>query len=99
MVKPIVLRVGTKHTSIANIDDVANSCRRSKAMLTEYILLKLGTTIKYSDDVPNGLTFGGRFMPKQIENVLRDFIVECVRCKVCLSYDTDKDGKCKCQNV
>ncbi|CAE6483893.1 hypothetical protein FS749_006847 [Ceratobasidium sp. UAMH 11750] len=52
----------------------------------QFLFAELGTT--GSVDGSQRLVIKGRFQPKQLENVLRRYIVEYVTCKTCKSPDT-----------
>lgn len=55
--------------------------------VTQFLFAELGTS--GSVDGSRRLVIKGRFQQKQIENVLRRYIVEYVSCKTCRSPDSD----------
>ncbi|CAI4212961.1 unnamed protein product [Parascedosporium putredinis] len=66
-----------------------NACRmkRTDEHVTAYLFAELGTS--GSVDGNRRLVIKGRFQQKQIENVLRKYIIEYVTCKTCKSPDTE----------
>jgi len=86
MIPPQVQKEGTKKTVFANFADICKRMRRSQDHVIQYIYSELGTS--GSVDGNQRLIIKGRFMPNQIENVLRRYIVEYVTCKVCKAPDT-----------
>ncbi|KAI5455047.1 translation initiation factor eIF-2 beta subunit [Naganishia albida] len=86
LVPPQVNREGTKKTVFANIADICRRMRRQPKHLIEFIYAELGTS--GSVDGSNRLMIKGRYTQKNIENVLKKYIVEYVMCKTCKSSDT-----------
>jgi translation initiation factor 2 subunit 2 len=86
IVPPAVSREGSKKTAFSNVMDIAKRLRRSSEHLLQYLFAELGTT--GSLDGSQRLIIKGRFQQKQIENVLKKYIVEYVTCKTCKSADT-----------
>ena len=84
---PQCLREGNKKTIFANIADIAKRLKRSDEHITSFLFAELGTT--GSVDGSRRLVIKGKFLQKQIENVLRRYIVEYVTCKTCHSHDTE----------
>ncbi|EJU01477.1 hypothetical protein DACRYDRAFT_22599 [Dacryopinax primogenitus] len=83
---PSVMREGNKKTIFANIVDIAKRIHRSPDHVISFLFAELGTT--GSVDGSSRLVIKGRFQQKQLENVLRRYIVEYVTCKTCKSPDT-----------
>ncbi|KZO99130.1 hypothetical protein CALVIDRAFT_544573 [Calocera viscosa TUFC12733] len=83
---PSVMREGNKRTIFANIVDIAKRIHRSPDHVISFLFAELGTT--GSVDGSSRLVIKGRFQQKQLENVLRRYIVEYVTCKTCKSPDT-----------
>ncbi|KAF2729643.1 eukaryotic translation initiation factor 2 beta subunit [Polyplosphaeria fusca] len=83
---PQCLREGNKKTIFANISEIAKRIKRTDEHLTQFLFAELGTS--GSVDGSRRLVIKGRFQQKQIENVLRRYIVEYVTCKTCRSPDT-----------
>lgn len=83
---PQVLREGSKKTAFANILDISKHMRRQPDHLVQYMFSELGTS--GSIDGAGRLVIKGRFQQKQIENVLKRYIVEYVTCKTCKSAET-----------
>ncbi|KAJ1564057.1 hypothetical protein HK405_015958, partial [Cladochytrium tenue] len=83
---PQVLREGSKKTVFANVVELAKKMRREPDHVIQYLFSELGTT--GSIDGSQRLVIRGRFQQKQIENVLKRYIVEYVTCRTCKSGDT-----------
>ncbi|WWD20045.1 hypothetical protein CI109_104518 [Kwoniella shandongensis] len=86
IVPPQVAREGTKKTMFANISDICRRMHRQPEHVIQFLYSELGTT--GSVDGSQRLVMKGRYTQKQIENVLRKYIVEYVTCKICKSSDT-----------
>ncbi|KAI8815445.1 domain found in IF2B/IF5-domain-containing protein [Cladochytrium replicatum] len=83
---PQVHREGTRKSVFANVVDIARRMHRTPEHVIQYLYAELGTT--GSVDGSQRLVIRGRFQQKQIENVLKRYIVEYVTCKTCKSADT-----------
>jgi len=83
---PQILREGNKKSIFANIPDICKRMHRQPEHVIAFMLAEMGTT--GSVDGSGRLVIKGRFLQKQIENVLRRYIVEYVTCKTCKSPDT-----------
>ena len=83
---PQCLREGNKKTIFANIADICKRMKRTDEHVTQFLFAELGTS--GSVDGSRRLVIKGRFQQKQIENVLRRYIMEYVTCKTCRSPDT-----------
>lgn len=70
---PQCLREGNKKTIFANLVEISKRMRRSDEHVTQYLFAELGTT--GSTDGSRRLVIRGRFQQKQIENVLRKYII------------------------
>ncbi|TPX41811.1 hypothetical protein SeMB42_g05272 [Synchytrium endobioticum] len=90
---PQVAREGTKKTVFANVGDIARRMRRTPDHLIQYLFAELGTS--GSVDGQERLVIRGKFVQKQIETVLKRYIVEYVTCRNCKSADTSlsKDNR------
>ncbi|OAG06535.1 eukaryotic translation initiation factor 2 subunit beta [Paraphaeosphaeria sporulosa] len=84
---PQCLREGNKKTIFANISEICKRMKRTDEHVTQFLFAELGTS--GSVDGSRRLVIKGRFQQKQIENVLRRYIVEYVSCKTCRSPDSD----------
>lgn len=84
---PQCMREGNKKTIFANIAEIAARMKRSDEHVTAYLFAELGTS--GSVDGSRRLVIKGRFQQKQIENVLRKYIIEYVTCRTCRSPDTE----------
>lgn len=76
IVPPQVTREGTKKTSFANFVDICRRLHRQPEHVLMFLYAELGT--QGSMDAAQRLILRGRFNQKQIENVLRKYIGECV---------------------
>ena len=83
---PQCLREGNKKTIFANIHEICTRMKRTDEHVTSFLFAELGTS--GSVDGSKRLVIKGRFQQKQIENVLRRYIVEYVTCKTCRSPNT-----------
>jgi translation initiation factor 2 subunit 2 len=72
---PQCLREGNKKTIFANIAEICKRMKRTDEHVTQFLFAELGTS--GSVDGSRRLVIKGRFQQKQIENVLRRYIVEC----------------------
>jgi len=86
IVPPSVHREGNKKTIFANVAEICKRMHRQPEHVISFLFAELGTT--GSVDGEKRLVIKGRFQPKQLENVLRRYIVEYVTCKTCKSPDT-----------
>lgn len=84
---PQCLREGNKKTIFANLPDICKRMKRNDDHVIQFLFAELGTN--GSVDGSKRLVIKGRFQQKQIENVLRRYIVEYVTCKTCRSPDTE----------
>jgi len=83
---PLVQRVGSKKTAFVNFDYICKLLHRQPQHVLQFLLAELGAS--GSIDGSNQLIIKGRFLQKQIENVLRRYIKEYVTCHTCKSSET-----------
>lgn len=83
---PVCLRDGKK-TIFSNIEEISEKLQRSPEHLIQYLFAELGTS--GSVDGQKRLVIKGKFQSKQMENVLRRYILEYVTCKTCKSINTE----------
>ncbi|KAH9848101.1 eukaryotic translation initiation factor 2 beta [Lenzites betulinus] len=83
---PQIMREGNKKSIFANVSDICKRMHRQPEHVIQYMFAEMGTT--GSVDGSGRLVIKGRFQQKQIEHVLRRYIVEYVTCKTCKSPDT-----------
>ncbi|KTW28029.1 hypothetical protein T552_01891 [Pneumocystis carinii B80] len=86
IVPPTIYREGNKKTIFANVIDISKRMRRNSEHVIQFLFAELGTS--GSVDGSARLVIKGKFQQKQIENVLKRYIVEYVTCKICKSPDT-----------
>ncbi|CDH49020.1 eukaryotic translation initiation factor 2subunit beta [Lichtheimia corymbifera JMRC:FSU:9682] len=93
IVPPSIHRDGSKKTVFSNVADICKRLHRQPEHVIQFLFAELGTT--GSVDGSQQLVIKGRWQQKQIENVLRRYIVEYVTCKTCKSPDTilSKDNR------
>ncbi|CAA7263271.1 unnamed protein product [Cyclocybe aegerita] len=83
---PQLFREGNKKSIFANVTEICKKMHRQPEHVIAYLFAEMGTT--GSVDGAGRLVIKGRFQQKQIENVLRRYMVEYVTCKTCKSPDT-----------
>jgi len=83
---PSIHREGNKKSIFANVADICKKMHRQPEHVIQFLFSEMGTT--GSVDGAGRLVIKGRFQQKQVENVLRRYIVEYVTCKTCRSPDT-----------
>lgn len=83
---PKIGRDGTKKTLFLNFEKICTKLDREKEHLFFYIATELGTSASIQDS--GTLVLKGKFQPKGIENVLRNYIKEYVLCGSCKSSNT-----------
>ncbi|KAH8928645.1 hypothetical protein BT69DRAFT_1212529 [Atractiella rhizophila] len=90
---PQVQKEGNKRSIFTNVGEICRKMHRSPEHVIQFLFAELGTT--GSVDGNGSLVIKGRFQGKQIENVLRRYILEYVTCKICKSPDTllEKDNR------
>lgn len=84
---PVCQREGSKKTLFANVQEIATVLQRSPEHLIQFLFAELGTS--GSIDGEKRLILKGKFQPKQMESVLRRYIIEYVSCKTCKSMNTE----------
>lgn len=82
---PSVIRDGKK-SIFANIKEISDRMHRPTEHVIQFLFAELGTS--GSVDGSSRLVIKGRYMPKQLETVLRKYITEYVSCKTCKSINT-----------
>lgn len=79
---PQCLREGNKKTIFANLPEICRRMKRSEEHVTQFLFAELGTY--GSTDGSRRLVIKGKFLQKQIENVLRRYISElCLSTRGC----------------
>jgi len=86
MKPPQVFREGTKKVVLVNFPEICTSMKRPAEHVLAFMLAELGTS--GSLDAAQRVTFKGRFQPKHIESIVRQYLKEYVLCKLCKSPDT-----------
>jgi translation initiation factor 2 subunit 2 len=83
---PQVFREGTKKVVLVNFPEICQQMNRPPEHVLAFMLAELGTS--GSLDAASRVTFKGRFQPKHIESIVRQYLKEYVLCKLCKSPDT-----------
>jgi len=86
MKPPVVYREGTQKTVWVNFPEICKIMSRSPEHVLAYALAEVGST--GSIDGSARLVIKGKFQPKHIENILRRYIAEYVKCHTCKSPET-----------
>eukprot|EP00287_Rhodomonas_sp_CCMP768_P008259 CAMPEP_0196717632 /NCGR_PEP_ID=MMETSP1091-20130531/999_1 /TAXON_ID=302021 /ORGANISM="Rhodomonas sp., Strain CCMP768" /LENGTH=212 /DNA_ID=CAMNT_0042058045 /DNA_START=30 /DNA_END=668 /DNA_ORIENTATION=- len=86
MIPPQVAREGSKKTVFVNFKDMCKRMHRTMDHVMSYFNAELG--VACSLDPEGKLTFKGRFTPKQIESVVRNYMIAYVQCQMCKSFDS-----------
>jgi len=86
MPPPQLIRVGTRKTMWANFNPIALCMHRQNEHLMSFVLAELGT--EGSIDGNLRLVVKGRYVPKQLESLLKKYIMEYVTCHMCRSPET-----------
>lgn len=84
---PQCLREGNKKTLLANLPEISKRLKRTPEHITSFLFAEMGTS--GSTDANGRLIIRGRFQSKQIESMLRRYIMDYVICKTCKSPDTE----------
>jgi translation initiation factor 2 subunit 2 len=86
MPPPQMVRVGSRKVMWANFAQSAQVMHRQPQHLMSFVLAELATT--GSLDGSSRLVMRGRFLPKQIESLLKKYIMEYVTCHMCKTPET-----------
>jgi len=86
MQPPVVYREGTKKTVWVNFPAICKIMNRQPEHVMSYLLAEVGST--GSIDGNGRLVLRGRFQPKHVENLLRSYIGEYVKCHTCKGPET-----------
>jgi len=86
MKPPVVYREGTKKTIWVNFPEICKIMNRQPEHVLAFLLAEVGTT--GSIDGNGRFVIKGRFQPKHIENILRRYISEYVKCHTCKTPET-----------
>lgn len=83
---PLVPRVGSKKVMWSNFPETCSILHRSQEHVKDFFMAELATNGSLDGD--KRLVIKGRYMPKQIESLLKRYILEYVTCSMCRSSDT-----------
>eukprot|EP00954_Amorphochlora_amoebiformis_P010817 844812-Amorphochlora_amoeboformis.AAC.2 len=78
---PALNRVGTRRTCWANFPQICKLLRRNNEHMQAYVLAELGADA--SNDGNGRLVIKGRYVPKQIESLLKKYICEFLYLALC----------------
>src|SRR3989304_1269382 len=84
---PTICKLGSIRVVWINFDDNCRSINRPHQHVCDFILSELGTTGSLGAD--NNMTIRARFQSRQIEDLLKKYIVEYVICNTCGSPETN----------
>ena len=86
MKPPVVYREGSKKTIWVNFPDICKIMHRQPEHVYAFLFAEVGTT--GAVDGSGRLVIKSRFQPKHIENVLRKYIAQYVKCQTCRTPET-----------
>jgi len=86
MPPPQLVRVGTRKTMWANFAPICLLMHRQPEHAMSFLLAELGT--EGSIDGNQRCVMKGRYVPKQIESILKKYITEYVTCHMCRNPET-----------
>ena len=86
MPPPQLVRVGTRKTMWTNFAQNCSLMHRQPEHVMSFLLAELGTD--GSIDGNQRLVIKGRYQPKQVESLLKKYIVEYVTCHMCVWAET-----------
>lgn len=84
---PEVMRLGSSRTAWINFSDICATLKRNKDHVQSFFLTELSTS--GSLDVSGRFIIKGKYLPKQIETLLRHYVQSYAICPMCRSLDTD----------
>jgi translation initiation factor 2 subunit 2 len=84
---PQVGPLGSRKSVWANFEEIINSIERKLEHAQTYVGTELGTEVNLNEK--NQLVMKGRFTPKQIQAILKNYLKDYVKCKNCKSYKTE----------
>ena len=84
---PQLARVGTRKTMWSNFDAICVHMHRRQDHVMNFFLSELGTEGN-CDGTGKRLIMRGRYLPKQIESLLKAYINEYVTCHMCRNPET-----------
>ncbi len=84
---PQVARLGTTRTCWSNFKDCCKSVQRTSDHVQSFFMAELGAT--GSIDGSEQFILKGRFMTRAIEDILKKYIDQYVRCNICTSLNTE----------
>jgi len=83
---PIISRIGPKKIVWSNFNECCISINREKDLVQQYVLCELGT--EGSIDGNSYFIIKGNYNQKNIENLVRKYVLLYVQCAPCRSIDT-----------
>jgi len=86
MPPPQLVRVGTRKTMWANFAQICQLMHRQPEHVMSFFLAEMGT--EGSIDGNQRLVIKGRYQPKQVESLLKKYIIEYVTCHMCRNPET-----------
>lgn len=83
---PVLCKVGNRKTMWSNFSTIVSVLHRTVEHIQSYISYEMSS--ECSIDANSRLIMKGKFSSKNIEPVLRNYIVEYVSCYMCRGHDT-----------
>jgi len=83
---PVVQKSGSRKTAWVNFPQICTNIDRQPEHVMQFFLAEVANT--GSIDGNGRLIMTGRYQPKQIERLLRSYILEYVQCRTCKSLET-----------
>jgi translation initiation factor 2 subunit 2 len=84
---PQVGALGSRKSLWANFEEIISSVDRKLEHAQNYLGAELSTEVYLNDK--NQLVMKGRYNQKQIQNVLKNYLKDYVKCQNCKSYKTE----------
>lgn len=84
---PHVGPLGARKTLWVNFEETALAIERKIDHIQNYFAAELGTEVNLNEK--NQLVMKGRFLQKQIQSILKNYLKDYVKCKNCKSYKTE----------
>ena len=83
---PTIIKVGSKRIVWTNFNDFCVKTRRNSEHIYHYMTTELGS--ECSIDGMQRLVIKGRFVPKYIDSLMKNYIQAYVSCSSCFSHNT-----------
>ena len=84
---PNVGPLGSRKTMWANFEEIISSINRKLDHVKSFVEADLGVESNLNEK--NQLVIKGRFSPKQIKQIMKNYLKEYVKCRNCKSFNTE----------